>query len=189
MGKIIAVVSGKGGTGKTSFTATVGIALANSGARVVCMDCDIALRNLDLALGLSDRAPWWAPGSPEAPGCARPIGRWPPGRSRSRHRSPGPSWPKTRRPPSPGAGTARRGDSAGPRPGWQRCQTAPGALGRIPPPDFLIVAFAMFLLVKTMNKIASLKKKEEEEEPEEPEGPTQEELLAQILEELKKKDA
>lgn len=55
--------------------------------------------------------------------------------------------------------------------------------------DFLIVAFAMFLLVKTMNKIASLKKKEEEEEPEEPEGPTQEELLAQILEELKKKDA
>ena len=55
--------------------------------------------------------------------------------------------------------------------------------------DFIIVAFAMFLLVKTMNKIASLKKKEEEEEPEEPEGPTQEELLAQILEELKKKDA
>ena len=55
MGKIIAVVSGKGGTGKTSFTATVGIALANSGARVVSMDCDITLRNLDLALGLSDR--------------------------------------------------------------------------------------------------------------------------------------
>ena len=55
--------------------------------------------------------------------------------------------------------------------------------------DFLIVAFAMFLLVKTMNQIASLTKKEEDEEPEEPEGPTQEELLAQILEELKKKDA
>lgn len=56
MGKIIAVVSGKGGTGKTSFTATVGICLANSGARVLCLDCDIALRNLDLVLGLSDRA-------------------------------------------------------------------------------------------------------------------------------------
>ena len=56
MGKIIAVVSGKGGTGKTSFTATVGICLANSGAKVLCLDCDIALRNLDLALGLSDRA-------------------------------------------------------------------------------------------------------------------------------------
>ncbi len=55
--------------------------------------------------------------------------------------------------------------------------------------DFLIVAFVMFLLVKTMNKLASLRKKEEEEPEEEPEGPTQEELLAQILEELKKKDA
>ena len=56
MGKIIAVVSGKGGTGKTSFTASVGICLANGGAKVLCLDCDIALRNLDLALGLSDRA-------------------------------------------------------------------------------------------------------------------------------------
>lgn len=54
--------------------------------------------------------------------------------------------------------------------------------------DFLIVAFVMFLVVKTMNKLASLRKKEEEEPEEEPEGPTQEELLAQILEELKKKD-
>jgi len=55
MGKIIAVVSGKGGTGKTTFTATVGVALANMGKRVLCMDCDVALRNLDLVLGLSDR--------------------------------------------------------------------------------------------------------------------------------------
>ena len=56
MGKIIAVVSGKGGTGKTSFTANVGIALAEMGYRILCVDCDITLRNLDLALGLSDCA-------------------------------------------------------------------------------------------------------------------------------------
>ena len=56
MGQCIAVVSGKGGTGKTSFTAGVGAALALSGRRVLCLDCDIGLRNLDLALGLTDRA-------------------------------------------------------------------------------------------------------------------------------------
>ena len=56
MGQCIAVVSGKGGTGKTSFTAGVGEALAVSGRRVLCLDCDVGLRNLDLALGLSDRA-------------------------------------------------------------------------------------------------------------------------------------
>ena len=55
-GQCIAVVSGKGGTGKTSFTAGVGSALAQSGRRVLCIDCDVALRNLDLALGLSDKA-------------------------------------------------------------------------------------------------------------------------------------
>ena len=56
MGQCIAVVSGKGGTGKTSFAAGVGAALALAGRRVLCVDCDIGLRNLDLALGLSDRA-------------------------------------------------------------------------------------------------------------------------------------
>ena len=56
MGKLIAVVSGKGGTGKTTFTASVGLALAAMGRHVLCMDCDIMLRNLDLALGLSDSA-------------------------------------------------------------------------------------------------------------------------------------
>lgn len=56
IGQCIAVVSGKGGTGKTSFTAGVGAALALSGCRVLCLDCDIGLRNLDLALGLTDRA-------------------------------------------------------------------------------------------------------------------------------------
>ena len=54
-GQCIAVVSGKGGTGKTSFVAGVGAALAQRKQRVLCLDCDTALRNLDLALGLSDR--------------------------------------------------------------------------------------------------------------------------------------
>lgn len=56
MGKIIAVVSGKGGTGKTSFTACVSLALAEMGHATLALDCDITLRNLDLALGLSDSA-------------------------------------------------------------------------------------------------------------------------------------
>ena len=50
--------------------------------------------------------------------------------------------------------------------------------------DFIIVAFAMFLLVKTMNKLASLKKKEEEAPEEDPE-PTSEELLTEIRDLLK----
>lgn len=54
-GQCIAIVSGKGGTGKTSFTAGVGSALAFLGKRTLCIDCDVGLRNLDLALGLSDR--------------------------------------------------------------------------------------------------------------------------------------
>ena len=54
MGKVIAVLSGKGGTGKTSVCAGVAIALAAGGNRVLCIDCDIGLRNLDIPLGLSD---------------------------------------------------------------------------------------------------------------------------------------
>ena len=54
-GQCIAVVSGKGGTGKTSLTAGVGTALAQSGKRVLCVDCDIGLRNLDIVLGLENR--------------------------------------------------------------------------------------------------------------------------------------
>ena len=50
--------------------------------------------------------------------------------------------------------------------------------------DFIIVAFAMFLLVKAMNKLASLKKKEEEA-PEEDPKPTSEELLTKIRDLLK----
>lgn len=56
MGQVIAVVSGKGGTGKTTFTAGVGASLALLGYKTLCLDCDVGLRNLDLALGLSDRA-------------------------------------------------------------------------------------------------------------------------------------
>jgi len=54
MGKLIAVLSGKGGTGKTSLCAGIASALADSGERVLCIDCDIGLRNLDISLGLSD---------------------------------------------------------------------------------------------------------------------------------------
>ena len=56
MGQMIAVVSGKGGTGKTSFVSHVGLHLANMGYRVLCLDCDMGLRNLDIALGMSDCA-------------------------------------------------------------------------------------------------------------------------------------
>lgn len=56
MGQNIAVVSGKGGTGKTSFAAHVGLHLAALGNRVLCLDCDVGLRNLDITLGMSDCA-------------------------------------------------------------------------------------------------------------------------------------
>lgn len=52
MGELIAVLSGKGGTGKTSICAGIAAALAASGEKVLCIDCDIGLRNLDIALGL-----------------------------------------------------------------------------------------------------------------------------------------
>ena len=54
MGSVVAVLSGKGGTGKTSVCAGVSIALAQAGLRVLCVDCDVGLRNLDISLGLSD---------------------------------------------------------------------------------------------------------------------------------------
>ena len=56
MGTVIAVTSGKGGTGKTSLTAGVAVALARAGRSVLCIDMDIGLRNLDISLGMSDRA-------------------------------------------------------------------------------------------------------------------------------------
>ena len=54
MGELIAVLSGKGGTGKTSLCAGVATALAAAGESVLCIDCDVGLRNLDLALGMAD---------------------------------------------------------------------------------------------------------------------------------------
>ena len=53
MGELIAIVSGKGGTGKTSLCAGIGQALAEAGERVLCIDCDVGMRNLDIALGIS----------------------------------------------------------------------------------------------------------------------------------------
>ena len=54
MGELIAVLSGKGGTGKTSVCAAVACALAVQGMKILCIDCDVGLRNLDIALGISD---------------------------------------------------------------------------------------------------------------------------------------
>ena len=51
--EVIAVLSGKGGTGKTSVCAGVSTALAELGQKVLCIDCDIGLRNLDISLGMS----------------------------------------------------------------------------------------------------------------------------------------
>lgn len=56
MGTAIVVTSGKGGTGKSSFTVGVASCLAAMGKRVLCIDMDIGLRNLDLALGMTDIA-------------------------------------------------------------------------------------------------------------------------------------
>jgi septum site-determining protein MinD len=54
-GKVITVTSGKGGVGKTTATANLGAALASEGDKVVCIDSDIGLRNLDVVLGLENR--------------------------------------------------------------------------------------------------------------------------------------
>ena len=53
--------------------------------------------------------------------------------------------------------------------------------------DFLIVALVIFCIVKAVNKVKDAAIKKEEEKPEEPAGPTTEELLGDILAELKKK--
>lgn len=53
--KVILIASGKGGTGKTSFTAGVSVALALEGRKVLAIDADIGLRNLDISLGMSER--------------------------------------------------------------------------------------------------------------------------------------
>jgi septum site-determining protein MinD len=54
-GRVIVITSGKGGVGKTTTTANLGMALAAMGEKVALLDADIGLRNLDLALGLENR--------------------------------------------------------------------------------------------------------------------------------------
>lgn len=55
MGEVIVVTSGKGGVGKTTTTANLGSALALRGKKVVLIDTDIGLRNLDVVMGLENR--------------------------------------------------------------------------------------------------------------------------------------
>src|SRR6516162_7074025 len=55
MGKVIVVTSGKGGVGKTTSTAALGAALARAGQKVVVVDFDVGLRNLDLVMGAERR--------------------------------------------------------------------------------------------------------------------------------------
>ncbi len=53
--RVVTVTSGKGGVGKTTTTANLGIALARLGKRVVLIDGDVGLRNLDVVMGLENR--------------------------------------------------------------------------------------------------------------------------------------
>ena len=53
--RVIVITSGKGGVGKTTTTANLSVGLAKAGFRVVAIDADIGLRNLDLIMGLENR--------------------------------------------------------------------------------------------------------------------------------------
>lgn len=53
-GRAITVTSGKGGTGKTTTVAAIAAHLASLGHKTLCIDCDIGLKNLDIALGMSN---------------------------------------------------------------------------------------------------------------------------------------
>ena len=52
---VLTISSGKGGVGKTTTTANLAVALASEGQKVVCIDADIGLRNLDVVMGLENR--------------------------------------------------------------------------------------------------------------------------------------
>jgi septum site-determining protein MinD len=54
-GKVVTITSGKGGVGKTTTTANIGVALARLNQKVVMIDADIGLRNLDIVMGLENR--------------------------------------------------------------------------------------------------------------------------------------
>jgi septum site-determining protein MinD len=54
-GQVITVTSGKGGVGKTTFSANVSAALAALGKKTVAVDTDVGLRNLDIVMGLENR--------------------------------------------------------------------------------------------------------------------------------------
>jgi septum site-determining protein MinD len=60
MSRIIVITSGKGGVGKTTVTANLGMAIARLGHRVALVDADFGLRNLDLLLGLENRVVYTA---------------------------------------------------------------------------------------------------------------------------------
>jgi septum site-determining protein MinD len=53
--QVVTISSGKGGVGKTTAVANLAVALATDGGRVVCIDGDIGLRNLDVVMGLENR--------------------------------------------------------------------------------------------------------------------------------------
>ena len=55
MGEIIVVTSGKGGVGKTTTTANIGAGLSRLGKKVLVIDTDLGLRNLDVVMGLENR--------------------------------------------------------------------------------------------------------------------------------------
>lgn len=55
MSEVIVITSGKGGVGKTTTTANVGTGLAKLNQKVVMIDTDIGLRNLDVVMGLENR--------------------------------------------------------------------------------------------------------------------------------------
>ena len=58
MSQVIVITSGKGGVGKTTSTANIGTGLARMNKKVVLIDTDIGLRNLDVVMGLENRIIW-----------------------------------------------------------------------------------------------------------------------------------